>query len=405
MRLRYLGPLAALSLVVTVAAPAWAAFTATFGSGQYELNGTGSTDSVAMQCLSNNVSPAPASPTTCAAIESIVVHPGEGIDNVDLSGVTAALFPNVESVNIYADTEAFPVSADVITGTALDDRIYSDFEDEVNGGPGNDRIEDGGTVHGGPGNDILWRSAGNGGNFGDEGDDRFVNALSQTGNHGGAGDDTLEADFHQAAAVLDFELTFTASELQLAVGGVPAGTYPVDGFEHLVITLPEKGTQTFNAAAFPGDLHLRGFGGTDVITGTKKSDVIHGGTGNDTIEARDGVFDVVDCGLGTDVAKVDGFDKVVGCESLTYAKPSTGAVKGPKNIVKGRSGKFTFTSNVPGSVFQCKIDKQAWKSCSSPHLVATGKLSLGLHTLRVRAGYPKGNWDATPSKKNFGVTQ
>lgn len=403
MRPRHFVPLAALPLVVGVAAPAYAAVTVFYSAGQYQLIGDAAANPMTMSCVSSNVVPAAAPDAPCADITSITIYPYDGIDTIDLSAVTPATFPNIETVDIYGDTETFPYAADSITGSSFDDRIYADFEDDVDGGPGNDRIEDGGTVHGGDGNDILWRSSGNGGNFGDAGDDRFVNALSQTANNGGPGDDTLEADFHQASADLTFELTFTSTAIQIGVGGVPAGEYPLVGFEHLVLTLPEKGTQTLNAAAFPGDLDIRGFGGIDIITGTKKSDVIRAGTGNDIVEARDGVFDYVDCGLGTDVAKVDGFDKVVGCESITYAKPRTSAIKGPQNIKKGATGKFTFTSNVPGSVFQCKIDKRRWKACSSPYAVSTAGLTKGLHTLRVRAGYPKGNWDATPAKKSFGV--
>jgi len=405
MRLRHLVPLAALPLVVAVAAPASAVVTTYYSTGNYQLISDSDGDTMTMTCgVGGNVSPVTAPDTPCTSITSVSVYPDDGADTIDLSSVTPATFANIEAVNIYGDTETYPYPADTITGSSFDDRIYADYADDVNGGPGNDRIEDGDTVHGGTGNDVLWQSSGNGGNFGDEGDDRFINSLSQTGNHGGPGDDTLEADFNQAAADVDFELTFTSSELQVSIGGVSAGPpYPVDGFEHLVLTLPEKGTQTLDASTFPGDLYVRGFGGGDTIYGTHKSDVMYGGTGNDTIEARDGAFDLVDCGLGTDVAKVDGIDKVVGCESITYAKPSTSAIKGPKNIKKGSSGKFTFTSNVPGSVFQCKIDSKAWKACTSPYTVSTAALSKGLHTLRVRAGYPKGNWDATPAKKSFGV--
>lgn len=406
MRLRRFGPLAALPLVVVTAVPSYAAVTVSFTGGSYSIDADNFENDIKVECTSTNVTPAPPSPAACAEITSISVSPRGGVDIVDLSAVTGATFPAVESVDIGADTdEEFTPAADTLTGSSFADRITGDFADVIDGGPGNDRIEGGDLVHGGPGDDILWEASGSSGVFGDAGDDRFVNSLSAGGNHGGTGEDTFETDFHQALFGIDgLGFTFTSTEFRLSVNGVTAtDPYPVDGFEHLVITLLESGTQTFNASAFPGDVDVRGFGGTDTIIGSKKSDVLRSGGGSDTIEARDGVFDYVDCGLGNDVAKVDGFDKVVRCESITYARPSTSAIKGPKNIKKGATGKFTFSSNVPGSVFQCKIDGKRWKACSSPFAISTGTLSKGLHTLRVRAGYPRGNWDATPSKRSFGV--
>jgi hypothetical protein len=48
-------------------------------------------------------------------------------------------------------------------------------------------------------------------------------------------------------------------------------------------------------------------------TGT---DRLFGGPGRDDLEAADGQRDTVDCGPGPDVARVDGFDRVSGCERV-----------------------------------------------------------------------------------------
>lgn len=59
----------------------------------------------------------------------------------------------------------------------------------------------------------------------------------------------------------------------------------------------------------------------DVIVGGPGPDTLYGGNGNDTIDAKDGVSDIVDCGYGTgDVAVVDrGIDHVSGdCEKIYF---------------------------------------------------------------------------------------
>jgi hypothetical protein len=96
---------------------------------------------------------------------------------------------------------------------------------------------------------------------------------------------------------------------------------------------------------------------------------------------------------------------VTACETVSYPKPNTSKIKGPKKVEKGTPANFKFGSNMAGSAFQCKIDKGKWKACASPRKVATKKLKPGKHKLLVRAGFPKGNWDLTPSKKAFTVTR
>ncbi|MDP3892190.1 calcium-binding protein, partial [Nocardioides sp.] len=177
------------------------------------------------------------------------------------------------------------------------------------------------------------------------------------------------------------------------------------GVERQYWTLLRGGEQRFNAKAFSGSVSLRGLSGKDTLIGAKGSDVLRGGAGPDVIDARDGGFDVVDCGPGVDVAYVDPVDRVIDCETVIYPRPNTSKIKGPKKIRQGAKGTYRFSSSMAGSVFQCKVDKKKWKKCSSPHTVATGKLKPGKHVLRVRAGYGAKNWDRSPSKKAFKVVR
>lgn len=61
-----------------------------------------------------------------------------------------------------------------------------------------------------------------------------------------------------------------------------------------------------------------GLGGADTITGGRGTDRLFGESGNDWINAKDGAFDVVGCGPGTDTVAADLVD-LVGrdCERVT----------------------------------------------------------------------------------------
>jgi hypothetical protein len=78
------------------------------------------------------------------------------------------------------------------------------------------------------------------------------------------------------------------------------------------------------AAAGPrpdGDVYmqianLRGGGGPDRLIGDSAPNTLQGGAGDDTVEARDGVADSIDCGDGGDFATVDPIDLLAGCEQV-----------------------------------------------------------------------------------------
>lgn len=65
---------------------------------------------------------------------------------------------------------------------------------------------------------------------------------------------------------------------------------------------------------------LEGQQGNDRITGGRGIDEIDAGPGNDVVYALDGRQDSVVCGPGRDVAFVDRFDRVAGCERLHYTR-------------------------------------------------------------------------------------
>ena len=68
--------------------------------------------------------------------------------------------------------------------------------------------------------------------------------------------------------------------------------------------------------------------------------------------------------------------------------------KHPKKRTTKRRAKFTFFSNVPGSSFECKLDKRRFRLCKSPF---ERRLRPGRHVFRVRAVSPTGAPDPTPA--------
>jgi hypothetical protein len=398
--MRALLPVTVPALVLLVAVPAHAVVTYSFFDASFSATGDGAADSITISCAAGEVLPAPPMPTPCASVERISVNPGEGTDDVDLSAVTAVEFPVLTEVSISDDD----VFADDLTGSALDDRIISEGADVIDAGPGDDVVEGGIQVDGGEGDDVLFEAASGGSSDGGPGDDRFVQTLSQDGNDGGTGYDVMELDFDRSGFPIE-DVTILVTGAQLLVSA-PLGDQDVfvTRFEELHVTMPRGDGQTLDASDFPGKIVYRGSRQGDTFVGSELEDVVATGKGDDAVMARDGGFDLVDCGAGTDNAVVDPQDRVVGCESVSYPRPQTSAVSGPRRIEKGARASYTFGSSIAGSVFQCRVDAGRWRACSSPTTVVAGKkLRAGRHVLSVRAGFPAGNWDTTPSRKRFRV--
>jgi subtilisin family serine protease len=86
--------------------------------------------------------------------------------------------------------------------------------------------------------------------------------------------------------------------------------------------------------------------------------------------------------------------------------PRTTITEGPSGRIKKKNAarlKFKFSSNEPGSTFQCKRNNGSWASCTSPKVYRN--LPLGEHTFRVRATDLAGNTDRTPAKRVFKIVR
>jgi hypothetical protein len=84
------------------------------------------------------------------------------------------------------------------------------------------------------------------------------------------------------------------------------------------------------------------------------------------------------------------------------AAPNTKIVKKPQAKTTSRRARFTFTSDQPGSQFQCKLDKKPFKACRSPFKAK--KLKKGRHLFEVKAVNAAGVADPTPATYRWRIS-
>ncbi len=87
--------------------------------------------------------------------------------------------------------------------------------------------------------------------------------------------------------------------------------------------------------------------------------------------------------------------------SAAAAAPETTITSDPGAATKDTTPRFKFTSDTPGSTFECRVDGGAWTSCSSPYDLPTQ--SNGPHTFEVRATNASLETDSTPASFAFFV--
>lgn len=420
-------------LVMVTAAPSTAAVTVSSSA----VTGDAAVDSIVVTCTAGNLGAVGAAGAgdPCADLVYIDVEPAGGADTVDLSGVTAASFPQLRAV-LVDTSDGF---VDTVTGSEFYDYVTGDGYDVLDGAGGNDTFMGGSVARGGAGDDVFRRVGDEA--VGGEGDDLFVQVVPSSGIDGGPGTDTwvLDIDADVAQPGLPLAFTLTDTDVTVALGSSSPTTRPATGLEHVDLTLLRHDSESYDGSAFSGSAHVRGLAGpdtliggpgadtllagtgNDTVTGGAGSDDLRGGDDNDTINARDGMADQVDCGAGTDTVVADVVDTLTGCESVDVPAvppvplpmptplpapvaqtPETSAISGKSKVTRPRKAKFRFSSTAPAATFECRLDKGRWKACTSPHKVATKKLKPGKHKLQVRAVLG-GLVDATPSRKTFKI--
>jgi len=243
----------------------------------------------------------------------------------------------------------------VLTGGTGNDTILGyGGNDDIDGGDGND-VVDGGEgddqVRGGAGDDEMW-----GDHYKDPGADlldggpgtdtteewgipsdldrqpRVNVTLDGAANDGrpGEGDNVVGIERINMYVVGDFTGSDGPDQIKLVNPGNegPSSLIGLGGDDVLVGY--DFDDQVDGGA---GNDTVEGGRGNDTVTGGPGRDTIYGDAtsshcswysckvpfGNDTIQARDGEADNIDCGIGTDTAVVDKIDVVANCETVEGA--------------------------------------------------------------------------------------
>jgi len=243
-----------------------------------------------------------------------VVDGGPGIDTLDGRGGADVLDGGPGD-----DTLDGGEGGDVLRGGDGGDTIRADphsdrgvFADAIDGGPGVDVLEDYKSAGGegsAPPITVTLDDLANDGRAGEHDDVRSVERIVSWSAGTFVGDDGPNA--------------FVAPEVGLA------GRYTGAGGDDRLLAGDASGDVLDGG---PGDDDLSGGFGDDTLTGGPGRDVISGdrparcnehhcdvggGSGNDTIEARDGEADSITCGPGTDVVRADAADVVAAdCERV-----------------------------------------------------------------------------------------
>ena len=88
-------------------------------------------------------------------------------------------------------------------------------------------------------------------------------------------------------------------------------------------------------------------------------------------------------------------------ERLETNLPQAKIVKAPRRKTRSRNVRFWFRSDETGSSFQCKLDRQPFRSCKSP--IDYRGLKPGKYVFEVRAIDPAGHVDPNPAQRRFTV--
>jgi Ca2+-binding RTX toxin-like protein len=195
--------------------------------------------------------------------------------------------------------------------TSADNLVGGDDDDTLNGSGGPDRLT------GGEGNDILQAGLGNDTVSGDAGNDTFEVDWSGTADgadviSGGVGTDMAQYDRRTA----DLTITLDGSandgqagegdnvkgDVEDVVGGIGADRITGNAADNMLLgTWPGGADGNDVVKGGAGMDRLYGAIGNDTLIGGDGEDVMHGDEGDDSLQAKDGGWDFVNGGEGTDV--------------------------------------------------------------------------------------------------------
>ena len=156
--------------------------------------------------------------------------------------------------------------------------------------------------------------------------------------------------------------------------------------------------------------------GADTLVGLGGNDTLSGSDGADLLQIRDGGPDTANCGNPNPgpppdrvVADRKGVDTIAAdCEQVSFLPaaiadidpPQTSIDRGPKRKTRKRKATIAFSSDEPGSSFECALDGEPFAACTSPFV---DKVKRRRHEFGVRATDAAGNTDGTPAEIGWKV--
>jgi len=343
------------------------------GGGNDHLNGNAGPDNLSSRGGNDVLDRGSEDDVLNPGFDDDEVHGQSGTDSVNYSARTQPLHLSLDGAkndgegaeldNIHGDVERIysGSGSDDITGSANRDLIQAgDGNDNVEGGGGNDELHgengndelhggsgvdflnggndedevDGGfegdLLVGGPGNDNVNGAQGDDQISGGTGDDQIDGGIGDDEIQGNAGDDTLTGGQGRD------ELTGQADNDTVTYAGVASpvtvdldGSTYDDGAENEGDTVGAD-VENVTGGAGPDKITgndqqnvLIGAQGDDTIDGGANNDTLIGASGSDSLHSKDGVLDVVDCGIDADTLDADPVDQLTDCE-LPPATPGGG---------------------------------------------------------------------------------
>jgi RTX calcium-binding nonapeptide repeat (4 copies) len=291
-------------------------------------------------------------PVKCPVPSAFRAELGDGVDVASaLYGLPAGLGITVLGGDGNDDLKSGDESNGVVLdGQGGNDKLRSfDKNDVLLGGPGDDTLEGHGgsdELRGGDGDDYLrpdTNSASPGNDIvdGGPGTDKVEDWVDNGGTQrtvtvtvDGAANDGRPGETDNVTAVERLTTFVSGRWVMSDVADIVESWSPVDFGPSTIETrggddriTSGNGSQTIDAGA--GADYVEGGFGNDTLTGGPGKDTIAGdftGTqcgvfqsctiphGDDTINARDGEADSIDCGVGKDTAVVDAIDTTSNCE-------------------------------------------------------------------------------------------
>ena len=188
------------------------------------------------------------------------------------------------------------------------------------------------------------------------------------------------------------------------VDGTPAGhrwTINLDIPRAPVLSVPDDGSHSNSAT-----VRLAGTAqpdvGIEIFDGDRQIET------TTTDAAGDWSFDAKELSDGLHVftakARKSGYTSAASTSrsvTVDTVAPETSIDGGPSGLVSTSDASFRFSSDEAGTQFECRLDGEEFRSCSSPRDLTS--IADGDHTFAVRAVDAAGNLDTTPAVREWTV--